>query len=428
MLQSQRGGRTMMFVLSHPTGNAFVRATARTLHARGWLFSFHTTVVAPGARVLRLLPRALRRQIARRSFAEIPRQRLRTHPWRESVRLASEAIGLRQLTAPGALASVDAVYSSFDRAVARELEQLPQNTAVTGVYAYEDGAEHSFHAARARGLRCVYELPIAHWQTTQRLLHEEAERLPAWRCTLGGIDDSPAKLERKDRELAMADAVVVPSGFVLDSLPAHVRDAKPCIVAPFGAPDVKENESASMERSPGGPLRVLFAGSMTQRKGLADLFAAMRLLNRADVELVVMGSQVVPLAFYRQHYPAFVYEPPRPHAEVLALMRTCDVLALPAIVEGRALVQQEALASGLPLIVTRNAGGQELISEGRTGFLVPIRSPETLAERIAWFAERREQLPEMRREARRAAAETGWSHYEARVGIALSAPTEAARC
>ena len=56
----------------------------------------------------------------------------------------------------------------------------------------------------------------------------------------------------------------------------------------------------------------------------------------------------------------FTYEPPRPHHEVLQLMKTCDVLVLPSIVEGRALVQQEAMSCRLPVIATRNAGADDL--------------------------------------------------------------------
>jgi glycosyltransferase involved in cell wall biosynthesis len=296
---------------------------------------------------------------------------------------------------------------------------------VTGVYAYEDGAAQSFRAARARGLACVYELPIAYWQTTQRLLHEEAERLPAWRPTLRGLDDSPAKLERKDRELSLADTIVVPSDFVLRSLPARIRHTKRCIVAPFGAPAAAPDGGLApggAERpTANGKLRVLFAGALTQRKGLADLFAAVRLLNRSDVELVVMGTPLAPLSFYREQYAGFAYEAPRPHAEVLALMRTCDVLALPALVEGRALVQHEALACGLPVIATPNAGAGDLIVDRETGFLVPIRAPERLAEAIAWCADHRPRLADMRRQARNAAAAAGWDRYEERVCAAARA-------
>src|SRR6185295_9694510 len=97
------------------------------------------------------------------------------------------------------------------------------------------------------------------------------------------------------------------------------------------------------------------------------------------------------------------------------LMQNCDVLVLPSIVEGRALVQQEALSCGLPLIVTPNAGGEDLIEEGRTGFLIPIRSPEKIAETIEWFADNREALPAMREAARSKASEYTWQRYGEKV-------------
>ena len=50
-------------------------------------------------------------------------------------------------------------------------------------------------------------------------------------------------------------------------------------------------------------------------------------------------------------------------------------------------MQQEAMLCGLPIIVTANAGGEDLIDEGKTGYLVPIDSPEILAEKISWFAD-----------------------------------------
>ena len=64
------------------------------------------------------------------------------------------------------------------------------------------------------------------------------------------------------------------------------------------------------------------------------------------------------------------------------IMSEHDALVLPSIVEGRALVQQEALSCGLPIIVTPNTGGEDLVEEGETGYLVPIRSPVKIAEAI----------------------------------------------
>jgi glycosyltransferase involved in cell wall biosynthesis len=137
----------------------------------------------------------------------------------------------------------------------------------------------------------------------------------------------------------------------------------------------------------------------------------MKLVNSAEAELVVMGSPILPMQFYRNELPNFIYEPPRPHDAVLRLMASCDVLVLPSIVEGRALVQQEAMACGLPLIVTRNAGGEDLVIEGETGFVVPAGAPEAIAQRIEWFLQNRDKLPGMREAARLKAAKLTWVAY-----------------
>jgi glycosyltransferase involved in cell wall biosynthesis len=69
------------------------------------------------------------------------------------------------------------------------------------------------------------------------------------------------------------------------------------------------------------------------------------------------------------------------------------------------------MSCGLPLIVTANAGGEDLIDEGKTGFLVPIRSPHKIAEKIAWFADNRHRLDEMSALARQKAAQITWNNY-----------------
>ncbi|GGF11335.1 hypothetical protein GCM10011383_23180 [Hymenobacter cavernae] len=271
-------------------------------------------------------------------------------------------------------------------------------------------------------------MPIAYWETARALMLEEAERQPDWACTLGGgIHDSAAKLERKERELELADVVIGPGQFVIDSLPAWAR-GKQLISAPFGSPTRSADLAPATEKDTQNsrrPLRVLFVGGMSQRKGLGDLLAAVRLLNRSDLELVVMGipMTMVPMEFYRNQFsqaPNVRYEPSRPHAQVLEFMRTCDVFCLPSIVEGRALVMQEAMSQGLPLIITPNTGGSDLIQEGVTGFLVPIRSPEAIAEKIEWFLDNRSAIPEMGRFAQLHAARYTWESYSNHIVHALA--------
>jgi len=400
-----------MVLVSHPTGNTFVRALLRGLQESQQLGAYATSLGFAGRPSWRaLIPNGARQEVDRRAY-EIAADRLRSFPWREFGRLLGQRLRLPALIRhETGWASVDAVYRSLDTAVARLLPRWKRQDALTGVHAYEDGALATLRAARQEGLVASYDLPIAYWETSRRLLEAEAARLPEWEPTLVGTRDSEAKLQRKTDELEAAEVVVCPSQFVLDSIPGHLRANRRCVIAKFGTPPV-DSLHPRRRREPGEPLRVLFAGSMSQRKGLADLFQAVKLLDRRDVELVVMGSPVVDLSFYRRQCPSFRYEPPRPHEAVLRLMKSCDILCLPSIVEGRALVQQEAMSCGLPLIVTRNAGAEDLIEEGRTGFLVPPGSPEEIARRIAWFADHGEQLGDMGCAALKKAGELTWAGY-----------------
>lgn len=399
-----------MIVLSHPTGNANLRAIANSLYRAGQLEAFHTSIATfPGNLWDGLSKLPGMSDFTRREFPAELQRLTHQHPWREVGRMVAGKAGIDKLVAhEKGVFSVDQVYQALDERVATALGKKDN---VRGVYAYEDGALATFRAAKERGLKCFYDLPIAYWQTKGRLIAEEADRYPDWQATMGGgTGDSAEKLERKTQELELADAVIGPGSFVMDSLPDWAAD-KHRIVAPFGSPAVPTATPQRPERPGDRPLRVLFAGSLTQRKGLADLFAAMRLLDTAAVELVVLGAPRVPLDFYRQQYPDFTYEPTRPHAGVLDLMAGCDVFCLPSIVEGRALVMQEAMSQGLPVIITPNTGGADLVIPDETGFLVPIRSPAAIAESIEWFLANRQELPRMGQAARRHAATYTWEAY-----------------
>jgi glycosyltransferase involved in cell wall biosynthesis len=411
-----------MTLVSHPSGNTFVRALIAGLVAHQRLGRFATALgFADEPAWAKILPGGVRSEIRRRRY-DLPKELLWSRPVREFARVTGNRLKLRGLTAhETGWASVDAVYRDLDAAVAQHLPVWKNTLGLDSVYAYEDGALETLRTARSLGLVAGYDLPIAYWETLRRLIRQEAERLPQWEPTFkGGTRDSEAKLARKTEELKAAEVVVVPSRFVLDSLPEWARKEKRCVIAEFGTPAIPE--AVRPPRKPGTKLRVLFAGTMSQRKGLADLFAAIQRLNRPDVELVVMGSLAAPLEFYRSQLADFTYEPTRPHAEVLKLMATCDVLCLPSIVEGRALVQQEAMACGLPLLVTRNAGAEDLVEEGRTGFLVPIASPDAIAERINWFADHASMLHDMGQAARAKAMELTWIRYADRIQQHLSRP------
>lgn len=402
----------MKIVMSHPTGNANVRAIARGFVEAGMLSEFHTTIATfPGSFLDRLGKLSLFSELKRRRFDSSLEGYTKTYPWRELGRMAALKAQIKLLTyhETGPFC-VDAVYKSVDRSVSQQLHNA-ERKGVEAVYAYEDGALETFIAAKKNGMLCVYDLPIAYWQTLRDLLIHEVERMPKWKKTLGGgIKDSPQKLERKSKELELADIIIGPAQFVMESLPQWAK-LKKRIISPFGSPEIIFRSEEKAESIDKRPLRILFAGSMGQRKGLGDLFEAMKLLKSRNVELVVMGSLLESMEFYRKQFSHFIHEPGRPHHQVLELMRTCDVFCLPSIVEGRALVMQEAMSQGLPIVITPNTGGEDLVIEGTTGFLVPIRSPQKIAEKIDWFASNINMVKEMGKMAKQHAATYTWKKY-----------------
>jgi glycosyltransferase involved in cell wall biosynthesis len=406
----------MSVVVSHPTGNANVRAVLRGLGASGLLDSFWTTLAVPPhwTRAPFLGERA-RRELGRRAFPEVPWTKTRVRPIREIVRLAAGYVGAVGLTQhESGWASADGINWRLDCDVAAYLAK-PGAGGVRAVYAYEDVARNTFTAARPRGIQCIYDLPIAHWRTLRRLLQEEAALHPAWAPTMEGLIDSSEKLARKDEELVLADEVIVPSTFTRESLKGQVDDRTPISIAQFGAPPPTVTRPA--RRSEGEPLHVLFAGHLSQRKGFAYLIAAMSKL-RVPWRLSMAGPKP---AHTPVQLDAFLQDARCnwlghvPHSTLLEIMSAAHVFVLPSIVEGLAMVQREAMSAGLPLITTANAGGTDIIADGQEGFIVPIRNPDAIAERLTLLYEDEARREKMAVAALASAGRSGWDTYETRI-------------
>ena len=399
-----------MILFSHPTGNANVRYAALGLHRAGLLGEFWTCVHYRETPLLRrVVPGGLARQLQRRVFPAELSAVMRSSPLLEIGRMLAPRAGLRSLVRheQGPL-SVDAVYRSLDRKVAQRLAD-PRFRAV---YAYEDGAQESFRAATTRDKARIYDLPIGYWRAARAILQEEAERKPEWAVTLNGNLDSEQKTARKDAELHQANLVVVASSFTLRTL-EHASDFRGSVVMiPYGAPRLEGVQPDKLPARPASEkLRVLFVGSLGQRKGLSYLFDAVRSLG-TSVELTVIGARPLNACPALDQALANVrWIPTCSHREVLAEMAAHDVFVFPSLFEGFGLVLLEAMAMGLPIITTAHTAGPDLISEGIEGFIVPIRSAGAIAEKLELLRREPERRAVMSDRARARAREFTWEQY-----------------
>ena len=402
-----------MIIQLHPTGNSYVRHTALGLEEAGLLAEFWTCVNwNADSTWARLLPAKLTRQLARRTFPPEIRDKIHLFPLREVVRLLAPSLKLSALTKhESGMFSVDAVFRALDARVERRL-RAADKLKLRAVYAQEDGALRSFGRARRQGLNCFYDLPIGYWRAGRAIYDEERELAPQWAQTLVGTRDSARKLERKDREIALSDLIFVASSFTRSTLqmaPDSANVLARTHVFPYGAPCALE--TLPPPRANNSVLKVVFVGSLSQRKGLSYLFEAVEKLGQS-VELTIIGRKIdaecAPLdaALARHRWIESL-----PHDEVLSEMRAHDVLVFPSLFEGFGMVITEAMSQGLPVITTPHTAGPDVIENGRDGFIVPIRSSADIAEKLTFLRENPDELNAMKIAAWNKAKTLSWENY-----------------
>ena len=407
----------MKIITSHPTSNQNNRAVVKGLLDAGLLHEFHTAIAAfPGDFLDKLSTINAFKEITRRRFPPELKQMTHTSPFIEASRLIFSRLGMKSLTKheTGSF-SVDAVYHHIDKKVAASIKKASK-TGLDAVYAYEDGAYDSFKIAKANAINCLYDLPIGYWRNARKLLAIERDLWPEWAPTLTGFRDSEEKLKRKDDELSLADRIFVASSFTAKSLEDYPGKLGPIEVIPYGFPKPIDKREYYTNKS---PLKLLFVGGLSQRKGIANMFTAIDNLT-PQVELTVVGRKST------NECPALdnalskhQWIPSLPHHKVLELMQTHDVLLFPSLFEGFGLVITEAMSQGTPVITTDRTAGPDLIEDGYNGWLVEAGSTEKLQQCIEELVKKPEKIKEAGKAARETARLRPWDVYGSELAEAI---------
>jgi hypothetical protein len=409
----------MKVVFSHPTGNANVRAATSGLMSAGLLSQFNTTIASfPGGLLDRIGGIGMFSEIRRRRFDPSLKSVTTTSPWKEMGRLAASKAGLSNLVKheTGKL-SIDAVYQSLDREVSTNLKKF-QRKGVTGVYAYEDGAASTFEEAKRLGIKCLYDLPTGHWRAARRLLAIEKEKWPEWTATMTGLRDSQLKLERKDKELRLADKIFVASRFTANTLKDFVGAHAPVQVIPYGFPPVIGSRDYTAVAG-NAKIKLLVVGTLSQQKGIANLFKAVEGLED-KITLTVVGHKA------SHNCPALdealakhTWIPSLDHPSILKAMREHDVLVFPSLFDGFGLVITEAMSQGTPVIASDRCAGPDLINHGENGWLVEAGSTEQLRNTIEEIIRKPATVAESGRAAMETARGRQWEVYKQELSAAI---------
>lgn len=214
------------------------------------------------------------------------------------------------------------------------------------------------------------------------------------------------------RYLATVDGFIFNSATTRAAVAALLPTLPPHVVAypagnRFATQAARMDAAAIAARAQApGPLRILFVGNVTPRKGLHTLLTALAMLPAAGWRLTVVGDTAVDPAYARRCRTLgdganVVWHGRASDAALAAAFAAHHVLCVPSGYEGFGIVYLEGMAFGLPAVGTTAGAAPELIDDGRTGFLVPPESPAVLAGRLQQLAGDRARLTALGQAARR---------------------------
>lgn len=369
--------RQRQALLAHP-GTQYSYYLARELERRGWLFAFHTGLALKNVSALRkllaLLPARAREQLANRWLGDLPAPKVRLHPWEEIRLLIHDRFGGGRSEA-----ALHRRNELFQRSIPER--EIRQSNVVVG---YDTSSWLLARRVKRINGKFILDQSIGHPVEKERIFGALRDRFPEWNNT--APRKAQAHIAEEIEEQELADLVVVPSSFARRTLTAQGVPEEKIRIIPFGTDLGCFRPAEASKRS--GTIVFLFVGSISARKGVPILLEAWRRMRIDDAELWLAGPGAAPKCA-TVNLPASVrFLGRKSRADVAELMRQADLFVFPSFFEGLAQVQVEALASGLPVISTIEAGAEDIVRDGANGFLVPAGDAAILSERMLQATDR----------------------------------------
>ncbi|MBT9463095.1 glycosyltransferase family 4 protein [Hydrogenophaga sp.] len=330
----------------------------------------------------------------------LPDASIRTFPWVQAPYMANP------------------IKSRMPRGLIREWENLAATTfgrwtahALPECDVYVGLSGSGFKAGQmqqARGGRYVCDRGSSHIKVQDTLLREEHTE---WGLPFEGIDHRA--IEREEAEYALADCITVPSGFAYRSFVDQGVASEKMRLLPYGV-----NLSRFAPCGTPDPARfdLLFVGAMSLQKGVPYLLQAFKRVRHSGKSLTFAGAvapQLIALMKVRGLWSDDIRVLGHvPQAELKQVMSQSHVLVLPSVQEGLAMVMAQAMACGCPVIASENTGARDLFDDGQEGFIVPVRNPQALTERLQRLADEPDLRMRMSAQAlERVKRMGGWRDY-----------------
>jgi glycosyltransferase involved in cell wall biosynthesis len=394
-------------IVANPGGLRWMRWMATGLAREGLLRTYVTPIAATPAAQRRAarLPRPVSSRVGRElSLRDLPPDVAPSQVMRVATIPELLQVAVQRSPLPWGFTR-EAMHLrsvAFDRRAAR----LPRSGDLAVIAASTAGLA-TLRTASELGVPTFLDYPIAHHAWAERLLSEEARLHPELADTLQFAELPERTRRRMEEEIEQADRILVLTSFQRQTFIESGVDDEKLLVTPLG---VELEAFRPVRRDDGRPFRILFAGQLSQRKGLSYALEGFRRAAIPGAELVLLGAPVGSARPWTR-VPGVRQLGPVPFGDLPSYYEQSDVFLLPSLVEGLPQTLLQAMAAGLPVVVSENTAGPEIVEDGVHGHVVPIRDPDAIAERLRDLHENPERRDAMGAEARRRAEELPWDAY-----------------
>lgn len=290
----------------------------------------------------------------------------------------------------------------FDRWIAWKIKR----SNATVFIGWSGMSLHSLQAAKKKGMITILERGSSHISYQKKILTEEYN-------TVHQVFHFNDKVEKKELiEYQEANYISVPSQFVYDSFITYGIDVQKLIKNNYGASNLFSNTPDIKKQ---GKFIIIYLGALMVRKGLTYLFQA---LNQIDIpeeayEVWFIGvvRKELKLEIETSRKENWKFKGHIPQHKLLELLSHGDVGIAPSLEEGLSMVIPQVLKCGIPVIATTNTGGEDIIIENKSGFIVPIRNPDAIAEKIQFLYDNPTKLVEMKHFIANNPIDLSWDAY-----------------
>lgn len=219
-----------------------------------------------------------------------------------------------------------------------------------------------------------------HPSFVKKLLEDEIQLHPEAKDSIRkeyefSLDDS--ELGRLSNEINLATDYVCASSVTKKSLLKEGVDEHRIKVIPYG---VETSTFPYINRTAGSTFKILFIGSLNQRKGIIYLLEALQVLP--NIELIIVGRGIFDYDLIKGYPYKITVHHNIPHKRLISVMHEANCFVLPSVIEGFGQVILEAMATGLPVIASENTAAQDIISGGYDGFIIPIRNSVAITDTL----------------------------------------------